>query len=59
MSVLPDFFFHDICMYFVFIFPLFAFVVFCLSFFVTFTCKPLQFVYNYIVPHVPVIWCFE
>ena len=46
-------------MYFVFMFPLFAFVVFCFSFFVTFTCKPLQFVYNYIVPHVPVIWCFE
>ena len=47
--------FHDISMYYVFIFPLFAFVVFC--FFVTFKCKPVQFVYNYIVPNVPVIWC--
>ena len=31
LSVLPDYSFHDICMYFVFIFPPFAFVVFCFS----------------------------
>ena len=44
---------HDISMYL--FFPLFAFVVFC--FFVTFKCKPVQYVYNYIVPNVPMIWC--
>ena len=49
-------FFHDICMYFVSIFPLFA--IFCIFplLFVTFTCKPVQFVYKCIVPHDLVFW---